>query len=100
MTQKIVIPLHRHLNIFKLSTHTLAFETSLEREADIFSCELLLNDQMLEEEFNYIQGKNLAELASFLNVDYEVVNMKYDLFFQQINVIHHSTQDTDYSLRS
>ncbi|HGF7991473.1 ImmA/IrrE family metallo-endopeptidase [Enterococcus faecium] len=70
--------LHRHLNIFKLSTHTLAFESSLEREADIFSCELLLNDQMLKEEFNYIQGKNLAELAAFFNVDYEVVKIKYN----------------------
>ncbi|QCJ57047.1 ImmA/IrrE family metallo-endopeptidase [Enterococcus mundtii] len=71
--------LHRHLNIFKLSTHSLAFESSLEHEADIFSCELLLNDQMLEEEFNYIQGKNLAELAAFFNVDYEVANLKLNL---------------------
>ncbi|EMF0536450.1 ImmA/IrrE family metallo-endopeptidase [Enterococcus hirae] len=76
--------LHRHLNIFKLSTHSLAFESSLEHEADIFSCELLLNDQMLEEEFNYIQGKNLAEIAAFFDVDYEVVNMKYDLFYKII----------------
>ncbi len=68
--------LHRHLNIFKLSTHSLAFESSIEREADIFSCELLLNDQMLEEEFNYIQGKNLAELAAFFNVDFEIVEIK------------------------
>ncbi len=75
--------LHRHLNIFKLSSHSLVFESSLEHEADIFSCELLLNDQMLKEEFNYIQGKNLAELAAFFNVDYEVVNMKYDLFSNQ-----------------
>ncbi|HCC6682592.1 ImmA/IrrE family metallo-endopeptidase [Enterococcus faecium] len=76
--------LHRHLNIFKLSTHSLAFESSLEHEADIFSCELLLNDQMLEEEFNYIQGKNLAEIAAFFDVDYEVVNMKYNLFYKII----------------
>ena len=40
---------------------------------------------MLEEEFNYIQGKNLTELAAFFNVDYEVVKMKYNLFFQRLN---------------
>lgn len=33
---------------------------------------------MLEEEFNYIQGKNLAELAAFFDVDYDIVKLKYN----------------------
>ncbi|EPH99687.1 putative toxin-antitoxin system, toxin component [Enterococcus faecalis 13-SD-W-01] len=73
--------LHRHLNVFNVSTHTLSLEYSLEYEANIFSCELLLNDKTLEEELTYIQGMNIFELSAFFNLDYEIVKMKHDLFF-------------------
>lgn len=74
--------LHKHLNIFKLTLNTLSFERTLENEADIFSCELLLTDQMIEQELVYIENMNTLELAMYFNLDFETVNKKYEL--QQI----------------
>ncbi|NSM92244.1 ImmA/IrrE family metallo-endopeptidase [Enterococcus faecalis] len=73
--------LHKHLNIFCVDMHTLAFEATLENEANIFATELLLNDSMLKEELPFIQNMNIYELSSYFNLDFDIVKMKYDLFF-------------------
>lgn len=71
--------LHKHLNVFKFSSHSLSLTGALEREANIFSTELLLTDDMLLHEAESISGMNINEIATYFNIDEEVATMKYEL---------------------
>ncbi len=73
--------LHKHLNAFCINTHTLAFEATLENEANLFATELLLTDAMIYEELTFIQDMNVYELSAYFNLDLDIVKMKHDLFF-------------------
>ncbi|MEG2937133.1 MAG: ImmA/IrrE family metallo-endopeptidase [Vagococcus sp.] len=69
--------LHKNLNIFKMSLSTIAFTGKIEREADIFACELLLPDKILNEEAPYIENMNYKELAVYFNIDPDITSLKY-----------------------
>lgn len=73
--------LHKHFNVFNTNTHSLSFESSLENEANIFSCELLLNDDMIRNELIYIESMTISEIAAYFNLDEEIIQFKRDIFF-------------------
>ncbi|MHC5217971.1 ImmA/IrrE family metallo-endopeptidase [Enterococcus sp. LJL128] len=69
--------LHKHLNVFRLSLSTLSFTAKLEQEAETFACELLLPDRLLEEELTYIENMSYNEVATYFNIDPDILDLKY-----------------------
>ncbi len=65
--------LHPEVNCYFIENKTLLLKSKIEREANIFACELLINDDLLGE---YI-GKSITEIAAAEYLPVELLHLKF-----------------------
>lgn len=66
--------LHPTTNCYFIQNKTLLCSSKIEKEANIFACELLINDELLGE---YI-GKSINEIAAAEYLPAELLKLKFD----------------------
>lgn len=70
--------LHKNMNCFEFNSNSLYFENKVEKEANLFASELLLTDNMLLEEFIYLEGFTIKDISNYFNLSYELVELKFE----------------------
>lgn len=70
--------LHKNMNCFEFNSNSLYFETKVEKEANLFASELLLTDNMLLEEFIYLESFTIKDISNYFNLSYELVELKFE----------------------
>lgn len=70
--------LHKNMNCFEFNSNSLYFENKVEKEANLFASELLLTDNMLLEEFIYLESFTIKDISNYFNLPYELVELKFE----------------------
>lgn len=70
--------LHKNMNCFDFNSNSLYFENKIEKEANLFASELLLTDNMLLEEFIYLESFTIKDISNYFNLSYELVELKFE----------------------
>lgn len=70
--------LHKNMNCFEFNSNSLYFEDKIEKEANLFASELLLTDNMLLEEFIYLESFTIKDISNYFNLCYELVELKFE----------------------
>lgn len=66
------------MNCFEFNGNSLYFENKIEKEANLFASELLLTDNMLLEEFIYLESFTIKDISNYFNLSYELVELKFE----------------------